>query len=199
MIEGTLKRQIDAVWNDFWSGGISNPLEVMEQLTYLLFIKALDEQQTLAANKANRTGEPIPAEDDIFPDGQEFRPEGRAAGRPYGDLRWSWFKHLAPAEMLDVVSNYVFGFLQQRASHSTHATHMRDARLTIPTAALLAKAVDGLDAVQMADREGHQGRHLRVHALEDCHGWPERAVPHAAARHRVDGRDDGAPARRRDL
>ena len=153
MVTGELKRQIDAVWNDFWSGGISNPLEVMEQLTYLLFIKALDEQQTLAENKANRTGEPIPAEDDIFPDGQEFRPERRAAGRPYGDLRWSWFKHLAPAEMLDVVSNCVFAFLQQRASHSTHAKHMRDARLTIPTAALLAKAVDGLDAVTMADRD----------------------------------------------
>jgi|GEM_PF-5500360 len=55
---GDLKSKIDAVWNDFWPGGISNPLEVMEQLTYLLFIKGLDEQQTLAENKANRTGEP---------------------------------------------------------------------------------------------------------------------------------------------
>jgi type I restriction enzyme M protein len=59
MITGDLKSKIDAVWNDFWSGGISNPLEVMEQLTYLLFIKGLDERQTLAENKANRTGEPI--------------------------------------------------------------------------------------------------------------------------------------------
>ena len=59
MVTGELKRQIDEVWNDFWSGGISNPLVVMEQLTYLLFIKALDEQQTLAENKANRTGKPI--------------------------------------------------------------------------------------------------------------------------------------------
>jgi len=54
-----VKSKIDAVWNDFWSGGISNPLEVMEQLTYLLFSKGLDERQTLAENKANRTGEPI--------------------------------------------------------------------------------------------------------------------------------------------
>ena len=87
MVTGELKRQIDAVWNDFWSGGMANPLAVMEQLTYLLFIKALDEQQTLAENKANRTGEPI--EDDTFPEGEEFRPEGRAEGRPYRDLRWS--------------------------------------------------------------------------------------------------------------
>ncbi|WP_419909614.1 type I restriction-modification system subunit M [Candidatus Poriferisodalis sp.] len=153
MVTGELKRQIDAVWNDFWSGGISNPLEVMEQLTYLLFVKALDEQQTLAENKANRTHEPIPAEDDIFPDGREFRPEGRAEGRPYGDLRWSRFKNRPAAEMFDIVENYVFPFLQQRAGESSHAKHMRDARLTIPTAALLLKAVDGLDAVEMADRD----------------------------------------------
>ena len=89
-------------------GGISNPLEVMEQLTYLLFVKALDEQQTLAENKANRTHEPIPAEDDIFPEQQEFRPEGRAEGRPYGDLRWSRFKNRPAAEMFDIVENYVF-------------------------------------------------------------------------------------------
>ena len=151
MVTGELKRQIDAVWNDFWSGGISNPLEVMEQLTYLLFIKALDEQQTLAENKANRTGEPI--EDDIFPEGQEFRPEGRAKGRLYGDLRWSRFKNRPAAEMFDIVENYVFPFLQVRAGESSHAKHMRDARFTIPTAALLEKAVDKLDAVEMQDRD----------------------------------------------
>ena len=151
MVTGELKQQIDAVWKDFWSNGVANPLAVMEQLTYLLFIKALDEQQTLAENKANRTGEPI--DDDIFPEGEEFRPEGRAAGRPYRDLRWSRFKNLPPAEMLDVVENYVFPFLQVRAGKSTHAKHMRDARLAIPTARLLQKAVDGLDAVPMVDRD----------------------------------------------
>ena len=151
MVTGELKRQIDAVWNDFWSGGMANPLPVMEQLTYLLFIKALDEQQILAENKANRTGEPI--EEDTFPAGEEFRPEGRAEGRPYRDLRWSRFKNLPPAEMFDVVENYVFPFLQARASPSTHAKHMRGARLAIPTARLLQKAVDGLDAVPMVDRD----------------------------------------------
>ncbi|WP_428115120.1 type I restriction-modification system subunit M N-terminal domain-containing protein [Candidatus Poriferisodalis sp.] len=152
MVTGELKRQIDAVWNDFWSGGISNPLEVMEQFTYLLFIKALDEQQTPAENKANRTHQPIPAVDDIFPDGQEFRPERRAAGRPYGDLRWLRFKHRPAAEMFDIVENYVFPFLQQRSDESTHAKHMIGAKLTIPTPGLLQKAVDGLDAVEMKDR-----------------------------------------------
>jgi len=151
MITGELKSKIDAVWNDFWSGGISNPLEVMEQLTYLLFVKGLDERQTLAENKANRTGEPI--DEVIFPDGEWFHPEGRARGRPYGDLRWSRFKNMAPAEMYEVVDEYVFPFLEERAEESTHAKHMRDARLTIPTAALLQKAVDGLDAIPMVDRD----------------------------------------------
>jgi len=51
VVTGELRSQIDKIWNDFWSGGISNPLEVMEQLTYLLFIKRLDELQTLAENR----------------------------------------------------------------------------------------------------------------------------------------------------
>lgn len=151
MITGELKSKIDAVWNDFWSGGISNPLEVMEQLTYLLFIKALDERQTLAENKANRTGEPI--DEVIFPEGEYFHPEGRARGRPYGDLRWSRFKNMAPAEMYEVVGEYVFPFLEERAEDSTHAKHMSGARLSIPTPGLLQKAVDGLDAIPMEDRD----------------------------------------------
>ena len=151
MITGELKSKIDAVWNDFWSGGISNPLEVMEQLTYLLFIKALDERQTLAENKANRTG--LPIDEVIFPEGEEFLPEGLARGRPYGALRWSRFKHLAAVDMFEVVGNYVFPFLHRRAEESTHAEHMRGARLTIPTPGLLQKAVDGLDAIPMADRD----------------------------------------------
>ena len=151
MITGELKSKIDAVWNDFWSGGISNPLEVMEQLTYLLFIKALDERQTLAENKANRTGQPL--DDVIFPEGEQFKPEGLVAGRPYTDMRWSRFKHMAAADMLEVVERYVFPFLQQRAEKSTHAKHMRGARLTIPTASLLQKAVDGLDAIPMVDSD----------------------------------------------
>ena len=53
-ITGEIKSQVDAVWNDFWSGGIANPLEVMEQLTYLLFIKGLDEAQTREEAKANQ-------------------------------------------------------------------------------------------------------------------------------------------------
>jgi type I restriction enzyme M protein len=150
MTIGDLKSKIDAVWNDFWAGGISNPLEVMEQLTYLLFIKGLDEAQTLAENKANRTGGPIV--DPVFPEG-EFTPEGRANAVAYEDMRWSRFKSRDAKSMFELVEAYVFPFLQERAKGSTHAKHMRDARLTIPTPALLQKAVDGLDGIPMEDRD----------------------------------------------
>ena len=150
MITGELKSKIDAVWNDFWSGGIANPLEVMEQLTYLLFIKGLDERQNLAERKANRTGTPIA--DPIFPDG-DFAPDDTTPGRPYNDLRWDQFKNFAAQDMYDVVNKYVFPFMQSRAENSSHAEHMKDARLTIPTPALLLKAVDGLDAIPMEDRD----------------------------------------------
>ncbi len=146
MITGELKSQIDRIWNDFWSGGISNPLEIIEQLTYLLFIKRLDDLQTLAENKANRLGEPI--ERRIFPEGADEK------GRPYADLRWARFKHLAPAEMFKIVDEHVFPFLRTLGGEgSTYATHMREARFTIPTPALLQRAVDGLDDVPMVDRD----------------------------------------------
>ena len=82
------------MWNDFASGGISNPLEVIEQLTFLLFIKGLDEQQTLAENKSNTTGKPI--ENPVYPSGENDN------GVPYEQLRWSRFKNLAPAEMYTI-------------------------------------------------------------------------------------------------
>ena len=145
-ITGDIKRKIDSVWDDFWSGGISNPLEVMEQLTYLLFIKGLDEEQTKAENKAARTGEPI--ENPIFPEGNDPK------GRPYADLRWQNFKNMGSAkDMFDVIDNHVFPHMQAMADGSTHAQHMEDARFTIPTPALLQKVVDGLDNIPMEDRD----------------------------------------------
>ena len=146
MITGEIKSQVDRVWDAFWSGGISNPLEVIEQITYLLFLRRLDDLQTRAENKARRLGEPI--EDPIFPEGVDDE------GRPYADLRWSRLKNLAPAQMFDTVDRRVFPFLRSLGSDdSTYAHHMRDARFTIPTPGLLAKVVDMLDGIPMADRD----------------------------------------------
>src|SRR5438874_7755153 len=146
MITGVIKGQIDQIWNAFWSGGISNPLEVIEQITYLLFLRRLDDLHTLEENKSARLKKPI--ERRIFPEGKD------AKGRSYEDLRWSRFKHLAPAEMYTVVGEHVFPFLRTLGGDdSTYAHHMKDARFTIPTPALLAKVVDLLDNVPMEDRD----------------------------------------------
>jgi type I restriction enzyme M protein len=151
VITGDIKNQIDRIWDSFWSGGISNPLEVIEQITYLLFIRRLDDLHTLEENKANRLKKPM--ERRIFPEGKDSK------GRAYDDFRWSRFKHFVPAEMFVIVSEHLFPFLridlarQLGDGDSTYAHHMKDARFTIPTPALLAKVVDMLDKVPMEDRD----------------------------------------------
>ncbi|WP_241077369.1 type I restriction-modification system subunit M [Achromobacter xylosoxidans] len=140
MITGTIKSQVDRIWDAFWSGGISNPLEVIEQMTYLLFIKRLDEIHSVREKKAARLGKPI--EEPVF-------------SRKQQNLRWSVFKQLGDAATLyDVVANQVFPFIKTLGeADSTYATHMKDARFTIPSPALLAKVVDMLDAIPMDDRD----------------------------------------------
>ena len=146
MITGEIKNQIDRIWDAFWSGGISNPLEVIEQITYLLFLRRLDDLHTLEENKSARLKKLIDRR--IFPVGKD------AKKRPYDDLRWSRFKNFAPAEMFTVVGEHVSPFLRTLGGDdSTYAHHMKDARFTIPTPALLAKVVDLLDQVPMEDRD----------------------------------------------
>src|SRR3954471_14519875 len=146
MITGAIKNQIDQIWNAFWSGGISNPLEVIEQITYLLFLKRLDDLHTLEENKSARLKKPM--ERRVFPAGNDPR------GRAYDDFRWSRFKHSEAKEMYIVVSEHVFPFLRTLGGdNSTYAHHMKDARFTIPTPALLAKVVDMIEQVPMEDRD----------------------------------------------
>jgi type I restriction enzyme M protein len=106
----------------------------------------LDDAHTLEENKALTLGKPI--ENRVFPSGKDEK------GRDYQELRWSRFKHFAPAEMYKVVGEHVFPFLRQLGgSGSSYALHMKDARFTIPTPSLLAKVVDMLDHVPMEDRD----------------------------------------------
>ncbi len=144
VITGELKSRIDRVWDAFWSGGISNPLEVIEQITYLLFLRRLDDLQTLAESKARIAGTGV-IENPMFLPGQQ-------------NLRWSRFKNTAPDVMYNTVANQVFAYLRGLGSQlggdgSTYSEHMRDARFTIPTPALLSKVVDMLDGIPMADRD----------------------------------------------
>ena len=96
MITGEIRSQIDAVWNAFWTGGISNPLEVIEQITYLLFIKRLDELHTAEEKKATRLNRPI--ENSVFKEDEQ-------------ELRWSRFKPRTE-EIYDVFTIRVFPFIK---------------------------------------------------------------------------------------
>src|SRR2546423_7128251 len=128
MITGELKSQVDNVWNAFWTGGIANPLEVIEQITYLLFIKRLDDLHTAEEKKANILKKEIAKP--IFNAGQQ-------------NLRWSRFKNEEPKQMYETVSQEVFPFIRQfRGDDTTYSDFMKDARLSIPLPALLSKVVD---------------------------------------------------------
>jgi type I restriction enzyme M protein len=150
MLTGELRSKIDGVWNAFWAGGIANPLEVIEQITYLLFMRGLDDLHTLEERKATRLGKPI--ERRIFPAGKDKI--GKGGGIAYEEMRWSKLKNKDPATMFEIVSEHVFPFLRNMADADTaHATHMKGARFTIPTPALLAKVVDLLADIPMEDRD----------------------------------------------
>jgi len=99
-LTGELKSRIDRIWDAFWAGGIANPLEVMEQITYLLFIRRLDDLQTARERKATRAKAAV--KNPIFPSDDD------ADGLPYSDLRWSHFKNMEPGEMYAVLGERVF-------------------------------------------------------------------------------------------
>ena len=144
MITGELKSKVDRIWDTMWSGGISNPLSVIEQLTYLLFIKRLDELQTLKENKAARTRKPI--EDPIFTKKQDR-------------LRWSRFKETAPDEMFKTVQQEVFPFIKALGSNghddperaSTYTHHMKDALFMMQTPRVISNVIDQLDYIIKAE------------------------------------------------
>jgi type I restriction enzyme M protein len=146
MLTGEIRSQIDAIWNAFWTGGISNPLEVIEQITYLLFLRRLDEMQEVEELKATRLKKPI--ERRIFPKGKDPK------GKPYDEYRWSRFKNAEARAMFETVSEHAFPWIRTLGGDgSTYAHHMKDARFTIPTPQLLAKVVDLIDKVPMEDRD----------------------------------------------
>ena len=141
MLTGELKGQIDKVWEAFWTGGLSNPLTVIEQMTYLLFIRRLDELQTQKEQKANLLKQEI--EDPLFLSGEY-------------DLRWSRFKDMDPEVMFRSFTKQdgVFDFLRNVGSRSAaYSKFMKGATFMIPTSRLLAQVVEMLSNIDMNDRD----------------------------------------------
>jgi type I restriction enzyme M protein len=141
MITGELKSQIDKVWEAFWTGGLSNPLTVIEQMTYLLFIRRLDELQTQREQKANLLKKPV--EDPIYTEAEQ-------------ELRWTRFKNMDPEVMhrLFTQQDGVFDFLRNVGNRSAaFSKFMKGATFMIPTPRLLAQVVEMLSNVDMSDRD----------------------------------------------
>jgi type I restriction enzyme M protein len=145
MITGELKSQVDKIWEAFWTGGISNPLSVIEQFTYLLFIRRLDERQLLEEKKANTVG--IPIKNEIF------TPEQK-------ELRWSSFKNKDPEAMFEVFTKPTVGVMtvfdhmkQVGDSAGVFAEFMSKASFIIATPRLLDQVVQLIDKINMKDRD----------------------------------------------
>lgn len=141
MVTGELKQKLDALWESFWTGGITNPLSVIEQITYLLFIKGLDDLQIQKEKDANTFN--IKLENPVFGPNQQH-------------LRWSNFKHKSPEEMYEIVSKEVFPFIKnlQRGQDTAYSKFMgEDAIFLIPTPRLLVRAVEAIDQLNMKDRD----------------------------------------------
>lgn len=138
MITGELKNKIDKIWETFWTGGITNPLDVIEQFTYLLFIKQLDEVETRREADAMILGfEP----DRIFSEDEQ-------------EYRWSRFKNLGDADIVyKLIQENVFPFIKGLHSDkdSAYARYMGDAIFKIPTPGLLSKIIDGIDGLNIQE------------------------------------------------
>src|SRR5690625_4374353 len=137
MITGELRSKVDRIWETFWTGGITNPLTVIEQFTYLLYIKGLDDNEKKKESDAEFLGVPY---EGIFPKDQP-------------ELRWSTFSNMGPEEMFDVVSQKVFPFIKGMGEKdSAYAEHLKDAIFVIPTPALLSRVVAGINELPEATR-----------------------------------------------
>lgn len=156
MITGVIKNKIDKIWTDIWAGGITNPLTVIEQLTYLMFIRSLDEKELETEEFENMTGEKM---DKIFPQSETGQ-----------SMRWSRFKEKDSREIFDIVSQRVFQAIKKlKYGHlpdfsetgelieiaddiskkdegkTAFARYMEGAAFLIPTPQVLQKIITGLE------------------------------------------------------
>jgi type I restriction enzyme M protein len=136
MVTGELKRRIDALWLEFWQGGITNPLTVIEQITFLMYARLLDINETRDENREKRTGKSFQ---------HRFRDDEQS-------LRWSHFRHLGAEKMLPVVRDQVFPhFKTTAASGTAFAEFMKDAQLMIQKPSLLVKAVNMIHELPLTE------------------------------------------------
>lgn len=180
----TLKSLIDKLWNNFWSGGIANPLTAIEQITYLLFMKQLDKNETIA--ERNVTEGYIEEKDYNFRFKGKYQPPGTTKEKDAiekNDLRWSVFKHMPAEAMLLHIQTKVFPFLRdlnkleeaeveagkkkKKAEENPFTKHMANAVFIMPKASLLVEAINIIeDIFKEIDKDAVE----RGQAFQDIQG-----------------------------
>lgn len=198
MITGELKNKIDRLWETFWTGGITNPLDVVEQMTYLMFIHDLDATDNQRAKESAMLGLPHKS---IFAD--EVRVGDRTI--PGNQLKWSVFHDLPAGQMYSALQEWVFPFIKDLHADkdSAYAKYMGDAIFKIPTPLMLDKIVTAMDEIYAqaeqlhdVDVRGDIYEYLLSKIATAGVEWP---VPHPPAHHPHDGGHDGPSGGRRDL
>ncbi|PKM42174.1 MAG: DNA methyltransferase [Firmicutes bacterium HGW-Firmicutes-8] len=139
MLTGEIRHKVDRIWTDIWAGGITNPLTVIEQLTYLMFIRSLDEKELENESFEALSSEAMPK---IFPQNED----GQA-------MRWSKFKTKDSRMIYDIVGTKVFPFIKAMngVSSSAFSRYMQDAMFLVPTPQVLQKIITGLDELYEHD------------------------------------------------
>ena len=155
MITGELKNRIDSLWEIFWTGGLTNPLEVIEQMTYLMFIHDLDDADNLRAREAAMLGLPYES---------MFAGEVQMGGRTIegSQLKWSVFHDFPAGKMYSTMQEWVFPFIKNLHGNreSAYSRYMDDAIFKIPTPLMLDKIITAMDGLyeQMAQVAGADTR-----------------------------------------
>ena len=153
MITGEMKNKVDSIWDTIWTGGITSPVTVLEQITYLMFMKLLDDNQLKQEASANALGVPLAKK--VFQDGICIISENPHVETEYKNLRWNVFHNFEPGEMLTNIQMYVFPFIKTigEGKDTAFSRYMKDTVFLIPTAKVLAKVVDGIDAMDMNNKD----------------------------------------------
>src|SRR5437870_3265479 len=132
-----LKSDVDALWNKLWSGGLSNPLDAIEQLSFLLFLKQLDEREQDAERAARLRNAPF---EPLFPQSEEGK-----------KLRWSYWSQLPAEAALRQVRDHVFPFLKSLGpAAGSFAEHMANTEFKISKASLLIEACGAIDNMKIS-------------------------------------------------
>mgnify|MGYP002793323721 CR=1 FL=1 len=154
MLNAEIKSKIDKLWNGFWSGGISNPLTVIEQISYLLFIKRLDDIDNANEKRANRIGRPHSSTFKELNHKLNEKNNDENSNFNWELLKWSNFKHLEVEKMFEVVSQKVFPAIKLMGGEkSSFTAEMKDAVFMIPKSSLLQESVRIIDGINMDDAD----------------------------------------------